>query len=380
MTGPTPGQLQAADLIAVTELNGKPVRTWDPVHKNFPPTTVYATPAVTEYTVTFANTQGETYPPLTLATGATFTLPSAPTSAPAGYVFSDWGDGSHTYAPGSTYTMPAANVTMTAIFSPVPLPPPPGTGPSGRAVPPVASGFTRAGFDDFTSTTLSSLWSGAYNGQSNAAQPGIFLGTHLVLQGDSLLRLEAYSDPNWANSWEATQAIASAVNNVCGAGVQTGTRWPVGTTFTWTCKWDTCPGLTPIVLTMGNTWPPEQDLIEADVSTAGAAQTGYTSSYLYAPGPTQEQVPVKLPTGITDFSQWHLWQLKWTSAGSLLTCDGNVVVNIPFTSAMVSGVNGLQNVQFLALQHQTGDPSNPSAPITTPVTMYFDWVAIDVPA
>lgn len=240
------------------------------------------------------------------------------------------------------------------------------------------AGFTR-NFDDFLGTSLGPLWSGAYNGQSGAAQMGIFLGTHLVLNGDSLLRLEAYSDANWANSFDSTAAIAASVHNVCGAGVQTGTRWPVGTTFTWTTKWDTYPGLTPIVLTMGNNWPPEQDLIEADVNSIGAPQTGYNSSYLYAPGPTQKQDAVSLPSGITDFSQWHMWQLKWNTSGSVLTCDGHTVVNQAFSSDMVSGVNGLQNVQFLALQHQTGDPNNPSATISSPVTHYFDWVAIDTP-
>ena len=251
--------------------------------------------------------------------------------------------------------------------------------PSGFTPPSPAAGLTRTGFDDFTSSTLSSLWSGAYNGASAAAQTGMFLATHLVLNGDSLLRLEAYSDAGWASSYGSNSTIAASVNNVCGAGCQTGTRYAVGTTFTWTCKWDTYPALTPIVLTMGNTWPPEQDLIESDVSTIGAPQTGYNSSYLYAPGPTQVQDAVSLPAGMTDFSTWHLWQLQWTLGGSTLTCDGHTIVNQSFTSPMVSGTYGLQNVQFLALQHQTGDPYNPSSTISSPVTMYFDWVAIDTP-
>jgi hypothetical protein len=259
--------------------------------------------------------------------------------------------------------------------------------PSGISPPAVQPGYTR-NFDDFLSTSLGPLWSGAYNGKSGAAQDGIFLATHLVLNGDSLLRLEAYSDANWSNSFGSTSAIAAAVHNVCGAGVQTGTRWPVGTTFSWACKWDTYPGLTPIVLTMGNNWPPEQDIIESDVNSLGAPQTGFNESFLYAPGPTQKQNNTPLPSGITDFSTWHLWQLQWTSAGSKVFVDGHMIPNVatpsspytmPFTSGMVSGVNGLQNNQFLALQHQTGDPNDPSSTINSPVTMFFDWVAIDTP-
>ena len=235
---------------------------------------------------------------------------------------------------------PIQTVYVTPVVTPPPPPPPPpGTGPSGIAVPPVASGFTRAGFDDFTSTTLGSLVR-CLQRAIKRCTTGDIPRDNLVLQGDSLLRLEAYSDPNWANSWESTQAIATSVNNVCGAGVQTGTRWPVGTTFTWTCKWDTCPGLDADSSDDGQHLAPGTGLIEANVSVAGAPQTGYTSSYLYAPGPTQEQVPVNLPHGVADFAQWHLWQLKWTASGSTLTCDGAQVVNVSFSNAMVSGVNG----------------------------------------
>ena len=389
MSTPTAAQLAAANLIAVTTLNGHPTRAWDPVAQNFPPATFYATPAAVLHTVTFVNTQGQTYAPLSLASGSTFTLPAKPTASPSGYVFSSWGDGAHTYNPGDHYTMPNNNVTMTAIFVPAPAPTPtptpvptPGPYPSGLTPPPVPTGYTRS-FDDFTSTTLGPLWSGGYNGQSQAAQVGIFLKSHLVLNGDSWLRLEAYPDPaNSLSSWMATPAIAASVNQWCGAGVQSVTRWPVGTIFTWACKWDTYPGMTPTVLTMGNNWPPEQDIIEADVSVKGAPQTGFNESFLYAPGPTQDQKFVS--DGGIDLSQSHIWQAKWTTTGTVVTVDGNVVDNESFSSAMLSGVNGLQNPQFIAFQHQTGDPSNPPADSTitaaNPVTFYVDWVAIDVPA
>jgi len=42
--GPTQTQLTKANLVALTEMNGKPVRSWDTRHQDFPPTTVYVTP------------------------------------------------------------------------------------------------------------------------------------------------------------------------------------------------------------------------------------------------------------------------------------------------------------------------------------------------
>ena len=55
--GPTQTQLTKANLVALTELNGKPVRSWDARHQDFPPTTVYVTrvtppppPPVTTFT------------------------------------------------------------------------------------------------------------------------------------------------------------------------------------------------------------------------------------------------------------------------------------------------------------------------------------------
>jgi len=43
---PSAALLEEKNLIAVTEMNGKPVRAWDAKHQNFPPTTVYATPTL----------------------------------------------------------------------------------------------------------------------------------------------------------------------------------------------------------------------------------------------------------------------------------------------------------------------------------------------
>jgi uncharacterized repeat protein (TIGR02543 family) len=343
------------------------------------PTALTATLTLTgseTFTASFYTEPGTLVDSVSGVAGTEIPAASAPTSS--GSTFNGW----FTALSGGTlvtfpYTL-EANVDFYAQWT-TPPPPPDGAYPSGLTPPVVEAGFTRVGFDDFASTTISSLWAGSYNGQSKAAQDGIFLSTHFVLKGDSLLRLEAYSDPDWANSYESTAAIAASVNDVCGAGTQTNDRWAPPFTMSWACKWDTMPGLTPIVLTMGNVWPPEQDIIEAGGPAQGAPVTGFAESFLYAPG---QQVQIHASDGDVDLSQWHSWQLVCTLEGSTVTCDGVQVGHQAFTAEMVSGANGLQQVQFLALQHQTGDAANPSAPIAQAdaVTFYFDWVCIDVPA
>lgn len=253
-------------------------------------------------------------------------------------------------------------------------------GPSGLIVPPVAPGFVRS-FDDFETTTLGSLWGKPYKGRSGGAQPGFFLDTHTVLKGDSLLRLEAYQDPQGiVNCWEYDPTIAASVYDWCGAGIASAGYFPVGTTFTWACKWDPYPGITAIVLSMGKTWPPEQDFMECNASERGAPITKFTSSYHYDQANHQVQIAI----ANADFSQWHAWQAKWTETGTVVTLDGDVIGQVGFTSAMTEDPTyGLLAPQFLALQTQTGDPNNPPPDATvtaeTPVTMYVDWVAIDVP-
>src|ERR1019366_2432563 len=87
-----------------------------------PPVPVPTPPPTTQYSVTYS-APGVAIPSLSLAVGATFTVHAAP-AAPSGEGFRSWGDGQHTYAPGSSYTMPAANVTFTAIFGVGPAPTP----------------------------------------------------------------------------------------------------------------------------------------------------------------------------------------------------------------------------------------------------------------
>lgn len=265
--------------------------------------------------------------------------------------------------------------------TPVPVPTPTPTHPSGITPPAVAAGFTRALSEDFVADTMPTSFSGAYNGVSKAAQNGFFIGSHVVFKGDSLARFEIYPDPvNIKNCWEYTAAAAAAVNQWGGAGMQTGARFPVGTTFNWACKWDTYPCDTPIALTMGN-WPPEMDIIEANVSKRGDAITAFTQSFHFNQGNNQEQITIDA----TDFSQWHQWTVEWTKTGATTYLDGVKVGFQEFSAQMIEDATyGLAAPQFLAFQIQTGDPDNPAADSSVtaenPITFYVDWVTVDVPA
>lgn len=256
--------------------------------------------------------------------------------------------------------------------------------PSGHSPLPIPTGHKRVVFDDFTSTKWSSAWSSPYNGESQAASPGYFIGSHSVLKGDSWLRLEAYPDPkNIVNCWQYDPNIANSVNQWGGAGVQTVTRWPVGTIFTWAMKWDTYPGITPIVLSMGNNWPPEQDFIEANVNSRGASVYSYTSSYHYNQG--NQQVQIKIADKGISLNKSHIWRVRWEKTETILTCDEIIVGRVHFTPEMNSPTDqySLAQDQFLAFQIQTGDPNNPKADSTVtsekPITMFVDWITIDVP-
>lgn len=76
--------------------------------------TLYAQYSAINYTVTYNSNNGTT-----TCSGGTYTYNSAFTicsdePARTGYTFTGWSDGTNTYQPGASYTMPAKNVTFTA--------------------------------------------------------------------------------------------------------------------------------------------------------------------------------------------------------------------------------------------------------------------------
>ena len=81
----------------------------------------YTYPAIT-YSVTYVDSGAGSGTLPTQAnepSGATFTVASGSALTDPGYAFGGWNDGTTTYAAGSTYTMPAANVTLTAVWTPI---------------------------------------------------------------------------------------------------------------------------------------------------------------------------------------------------------------------------------------------------------------------
>lgn len=132
---PTPAQLIAANLIAINnpQTNGKPDRSYDSVHKNFPPIEViYVTPLPTpppvNYTLTFNTEGGSSVPPITAVSGTAISLPSTTLS---GATFNGW---FLTSSGGTAQTSPftlTSSLTFYAQWTAVTPPPPL---PSGLAL------------------------------------------------------------------------------------------------------------------------------------------------------------------------------------------------------------------------------------------------------
>lgn len=263
---------------------------------------------------------------------------------------------------------------------------------TGFALPAVASGYKRVLSEPWTSTTLNTaLWSGFYNGPSFAAKEGLFVKMHAVLKGDGWLRLQAYPDPvGLQQCWQYTSALAASVNQWGGAGLQSVGLFPLTMNLACVLKWDTYPGMTPIVLLMGRkNWPPEIDIMEMNALLKGGVAQPYKQSFHYAAPNVQFQVSVVIAAG-ADLSQEHLWTFSSTTAGAKTTVtdgNGNVVATCTttFSAANVDPTStySLATPEFLAFQHQSGDPNNPAADATVtasnPITMYVGPVAVDVP-
>jgi hypothetical protein len=100
-----------------------PFTAWITAPAATPPT--YSAPAPVLYPVTYLPGGGTGTPPTqaSLNAGATFTVASPSSLTFTGETFTGWSDGTTVYQPGSTYTMPAAPVTLTAQWTPLPTSP-----------------------------------------------------------------------------------------------------------------------------------------------------------------------------------------------------------------------------------------------------------------
>jgi beta-glucanase (GH16 family) len=242
----------------------------------------------------------------------------------------------------------------TKVTTPVTPPPvtPPSSGPSGLSPDPVAAGQKRALFDDYLKPGYdTALYWSPYDGTSHASQNGKFDASHCVVPGDSILHLQGKSDPS-----------AGIANNEAGAGIQTQTHFPVGSTVQAAIRSDNVPGFTAIFLLMGANWPPEIDILE------GGAVTAH-----WGAGNSSRQL--QMPKGL-DQTKWHVYKCVWTSTTITVFIDGAQVGSMVNPSP-TSDVNGLQQPMFASLQYQTGDPSNPASGASG--EMQVDWLCVDVP-
>ena len=104
--------------------------------------TLYAEWTATSQTVTYAGGSGATGTAPTqggVATGGSFAL-AANSFTKTGYTFAGWNDGTTTYAAGASYTMGAANVTLTAQWTAEVVAPPVAPVTPVTPVTPVSSG------------------------------------------------------------------------------------------------------------------------------------------------------------------------------------------------------------------------------------------------
>lgn len=217
----------------------------------------------------------------------------------------------------------------------------------------------------------------SYNGPSEGTAEGLFINTHAVTPGDSLLHLQAYPDPtNIVNCYEYTPALAASVNQWGGAGTHTKLSILPGAVASVCTKFDTYPGIAPMAIYFGG-----GEIDWAEFNVIPAKNEPITKFYLtLLPGANQRQVQVTAPTGV-DFSQWGVFRCALTNTSLTVShsVDGvNFVTCGSFTN--VTGALGAQN---LCLQIQTGDvmanpPADPSVTASTPVQLLVDWVTVDV--
>ena len=233
-----------------------------------------------------------------------------------------------------------------------------------------------------------SLWTDGgggvfYNGESGGTATGYFIQEHGVLNGDSILRLEAYPDPtNIVNCFEYNSTIAAEVSNWGGAGTHSILSFGYNSISTVCMRFDTYPGIAPMSILFGGG---EIDFAEFNIiPTKNGPVTFFYLTIL--PGGSQHQIGITAPGGV-DFSQWGVLQCKITSTQITLfySSDGVTYTDVSggaytFTSPELAAITSNEH---LCLQIQTGDVmANPgpdsSVTSATPVKLLVDWVAVDI--
>ena len=189
------------------------------------------------------------------------------------------------------------------------------------------------------------------------------LSSHVVQNGDSLLRLQFYSDP---------AANDSADNNNAGAGCQTDQaqfQWKPGTKFYVARRMDSHASVVGILLLMpcGGYWPGEFDFCENGMAWVHWSSSDQTKGFT-------------MPAG-TDESVWHVWGCEYGATQLSASIDGTTWMTMTNPTTDATDVNGMLRPMFMSTQVQDGDMTYPSAPIpyAQRVEQQIDWVAIDEP-
>lgn len=196
----------------------------------------------------------------------------------------------------------------------------------------------------------------------------MFMPSHLTVV-DGILTIGAYQDP-------AVNDPAS--NNWGGGGIQTKTRWPVGTTIYSVVRKDNYAQWYAIQLMMGNDWPPEDDFEETNTANSDTESIHYAAS--------NQQVQAQ-KSGL-DLTDWGLWKHTWTAAGivTTLTVKGVVmpVAQMALPDTNTGDPNSDVQPMFYSFQLQTEDnqptPTDPNVTAANPVKFQLEQFAADVPA
>jgi hypothetical protein len=264
-----------------------------------------------------------------------------------------------------TGTPPVATPPVTT--PPVTTPPvtsPPSTYASGLIIPASLAGFTKHG-TDFKGGLDTSFWTTPYDGGSNPGG-GRFMATHCkVING--VLTIEVYQDPN---------ANDPGANNWAGGGIQTQTRYPIGTQFWSVVRKDTYPLWFMIQLLMGDTWPPEDDIEETTTATSNTES-------VHA-GAANQQIQAQ-KSGL-DLTDWGLWVHTWTLNG--ITTDLTVkgvttrVATLPLVSADPNDPHSDVHPMFYSFQSQTESgttPNDSNVTAANPIKFQLEQFAAFVP-
>lgn len=217
--------------------------------------------------------------------------------------------------------------------------------PSGMA-PPGANalkGYTLTYRTNFTGHSLPSGWD-VFTGIPGGDPGGHFGAAHVVVRGD-LLRLNAWKDPAFGNTW------------VTGGVCQCGVAQTYGAYFVRSRITKAGPNEVELLWPSSNEWPPEVDFSE----TASANLTTSTVHYGVTNHVDQRQLSINM-------TRWHTWGVIWTPSSITYVVNGQVWGTVAVRSE-------IPNVPMtLDLEQRAVCAQDRQCP-TGPTSMLVNWVA-----